>query len=725
MAPRVGSCLDYDKVLAIPMPKPPQRRYHGNSESEIPPKSLPFSRSQKRSIPEAAPPKMPVESAPPTEGKKRSRLDAIKSKLSFKDLHKEAVNYDKRAPPLPHPSSSEKQDVANITASGPSTTPAVTATTRLQHSTASSRLPTLLPVTGTRKNVGSSDKTTVVDPTARLKSKIPTSPSNLEVSGPEKSPVISKISPADYPSTEELPPKLRDPTGGSGRVKYLPRSWVESSPPSTPSPTPGLIHPAYLPRSEESSAPNTLSQVTPGIETSLASPKLQETGELSPYAAEVAKVVKAVQRQTDMKISKLSMNVSELSTWKQNQLDHRAAEVEDIKRTNAELISRVAVISEGVRKSRLSAELDLAKTTQRVKHLEERLAMADREDIEPLKKTVMQLIEKTDAMSDRYRDSPANLSKFMDTCEKKLTKMENDIAQLQKEQMRLSSPPTKFSSFSSERSGLSSDSRQVSISRLSPLPRSMTGDLPSHNNAKSHPPTKKTGSIFPRSLSFKGRKEGSPLIASAPGSFSQPRSRASSAEEPKRLNPLVSGRRDTDSIGSSHSAGKFSWRARFLRDEQRDHSERTYKSSVPLPPESNTSFDTEHSLWALGVSSTSESQSQYTEVRNESLTEPSSPIYAPGMASLPNLPDLPGLPDLPETPYPYAERTRSNSASFIPSRDPPPVPNRTYGGSFSSSWHPTDSNLPENIQQIPSAGQSTEDLHQRRVPKAHDNRKQD
>ncbi|KAJ5488648.1 hypothetical protein N7539_003538 [Penicillium diatomitis] len=709
--PRIGSSLDYDRELAIPMPKPPQRRYNTSEKSGPSPNPAPFSHLRKGSLPEAVVPNKQVDNIYATVGKKRSRLQTLKSKLSFKDLHKEATTRDQVVPPLPSGLSSEKHDASKVSVPGSPAAPATCESPRIQDGTANSRLSTPSSVPGAKVDLNNDNEKPAVGPIPRLRPKASTSPSSPGLSTPEGLPPKSKTSLSGSSAEGDTPPTHGDRSNGSSRFKYLPRLWPDNSMPSTPSPAPRAIHPAHrLLGAGLTSSPlsKTVSQgdESPGeIEPLLLeSTEILETGDLSPYAAEFAKIVRAIQGQTDIKINKLSVTVSELSKWVHDQLDARAADIEDIKRTNAELLSRMSAVQEGLRKSRLSAELDLAKTTQRVKHLEERFAIADREDIEPLKKTAKGLNEKINDMSDRCRESTVKLSRLVDTYGKKLTKIE-------KERSKFSSPPVKFGSFSSERSELSSGSVSSSLTRLSPLPRSITGFLPRQSGTLNGSQTTKTGSIFPRSLSFKSKGVSSPAGSSAPSSFSQPQDRACSASEPKKRPPLSFGKQDTDGSGSTHSTGKYSWLPRLSREEQRGCDERVYISSVPLPPENSSPFDEEHKIWERGTTPASESQALGVDLRTDTSTEPSTPVPASEVDSSPNLPDLPCL---------SVDQARSNSGSYAPERALPRIPDIPHEESSSHRWLPVKSATSNAQRQILSSARSVEDMRRRRSQKARD-----
>lgn len=105
---RRATGLNYDEELAIPMPKPPSRRETLVDETVPAEAKTPQTRARllkKRSMPDPGHGKITPSPANPADGKKKSRLETIRSKLSFRDLRKEAIKEDEQSesprPPLP------------------------------------------------------------------------------------------------------------------------------------------------------------------------------------------------------------------------------------------------------------------------------------------------------------------------------------------------------------------------------------------------------------------------------------------------------------------------------------------------------------------------------------------------------------------------------------------------------------------------------------------------
>lgn len=94
--------LDYDQELAIPMPKPRQRRFN-NPEKAPPlpeePDEMKFPIMKKRAVTDPATAGQSAsEPAVPVLTNKKSKMELIKNKLSFKDLRKESLKAEISSP---------------------------------------------------------------------------------------------------------------------------------------------------------------------------------------------------------------------------------------------------------------------------------------------------------------------------------------------------------------------------------------------------------------------------------------------------------------------------------------------------------------------------------------------------------------------------------------------------------------------------------------------------
>ncbi|KAJ5611128.1 hypothetical protein N7510_007847 [Penicillium lagena] len=295
---RAGSSLDYDKDLAVPMPKPRLFRPEPTSPTlrHVEEASLSPCRPhllKKRAVTD--PPRIHEAASLDKSGydagenKKRSKLDLIKSKLSFKDLRKECA----KDSPLP-----VRVSVVSTTASPNLMARRSVTTMGVTPPLANIRSPKSLPqrpIEVTKSVIRTSSSSNPSSFFAAARSRIPLPPSGTfsyaqgtmtpirtsslykdtttisELASSEfaakdgdmsslVSPPISasKLRPdivvtcpsfdrlssqsvvrtphtpdipwmPDYPETEDSPPNIGDLAEGRGKVKYLPASWLEKS----------------------------------------------------------------------------------------------------------------------------------------------------------------------------------------------------------------------------------------------------------------------------------------------------------------------------------------------------------------------------------------------------------------------------------------------------------------------------------------------------------------
>ncbi|KAJ5811480.1 hypothetical protein N7474_007781 [Penicillium riverlandense] len=292
------SSLDYDKELALPLPKPsffgpePISPTLRHMEEASPSPNRPHLLKKRAvtdpsRIHEAASPDKSGHGA--GEGKKRSKLDLIKSKLSFKDLRKECA----KDSPLP-----ARVSVVSSTASPNLMARRSVTSIGITTPAANIRIPRSLPqrqFEASQSVIRMSSSSNPSSPFAVARSRIPLPPSGtfsyaqgtmapartsslykdttaisglapLESAGKDGdiSPVASTPIPApklrpdivvtrpsfdrlssrpkvrtprtpdipwlpDYPETDDSPPNIGDLAEGRGKVKYLPASWLERS----------------------------------------------------------------------------------------------------------------------------------------------------------------------------------------------------------------------------------------------------------------------------------------------------------------------------------------------------------------------------------------------------------------------------------------------------------------------------------------------------------------
>lgn len=294
------SGLDYDQELALPMPKPRHIRPDPIATSCLPEEDTMRSTWKKRAVTDPVVAGSPNSDLTPSEdSKKKSRLELIKSKLSFKDLRKESMK-DEISDPVPVlpdvPTLSSNDDSkirarrplagSGIPSASPSTynfraklrpidqskpSPAgASMRATSQPSVPPSKIPpppsgslsnaqntvTPTPVRAASRlgggtvnqNTASTGMSSKQDQAAKTKISTPAPTKKLEPGIEDPRPSLGGLLKSggrtptqpnlDYPITDDSPPCADDLLEGTGKVKYVPRHWIvkHASPSAAPKP---------------------------------------------------------------------------------------------------------------------------------------------------------------------------------------------------------------------------------------------------------------------------------------------------------------------------------------------------------------------------------------------------------------------------------------------------------------------------------------------------------
>ncbi|OOQ88450.1 hypothetical protein PEBR_12192 [Penicillium brasilianum] len=732
---RKRSGLDYDGELALPMPKPHIRGENANDENSAKGAELPRPSShprllKKRSVPDAAAcARATPELTTSADGKKMTRLEAIKSKFSFKDLRREATKGDNTAttfPPMPSiekvtipPRSTTSSGTTGLTPSVYTPTPGqnikvsapplTSPVSPSQHNSAPSRI-SLAPsgtyahaqgsmtarsfLAGQRVDSWGQGTTiaerveTKVVPTTATKGSIPDPRERPKLNSLEsrsvpdartRSPLAPAFPASDYAPTGGSPPKLSDLTEGSGKVKYLPRGWLESSSPSTPSPTARYMRPAQAPYQEVTTPtsdplPYFMLGFEERLETinlSLDKPTPPEMKDLDTAThTEVVDMILAIQQKADTGISSLARELKELSQWIKDQLKPQVTSVRDLQRTNAQLDSRQKEISQNMRKLKLDLEVKMGVMDQRLGIIESRLGQGTEQRFTPVESkheqetdqyasivdntrwedlnselhkialSMQDLTQRTEDAIERWTANSDKAAKLMKNQDAHILKMEKEIAELVKKQANQAKSlpsPSLAQRFVSQSTTASTEPliKQPEFPlppmRVSPLPR-----IPSRQ--REMPPAKnETGSFITRSISMKkglakvasNSPESQSKIRERLGSAEHSKSKVAGTEETKKRNIFGFRRRDTKSEDPENGSSKLSWLPRRSRDGRSSDNASSRSVTPPPPIPRNVLQNIENNIQAASqIHPAFRNKVQQSVMHDESLGIPSTPLTA-------------------------------------------------------------------------------------------------
>ncbi|KAJ5584997.1 uncharacterized protein N7459_004797 [Penicillium hispanicum] len=651
--PRKTSQLDYDGELALPMPKP---RFTRTDKQESPPATpednSKFPRSKKRAVTDpvvshagrtSSEPMSPF-SLSSNDGKKMSKLELIKSKLSFKDLKKECSKDElpSRIPPLPTKETLKPSPRRVVTGSSlpsispsssrfkpkpkPSDEPSSPVPARVHAmpsgvvKNSATRIP--LPPSATSVNVpgainplqSSNGSVGSTPPNATAGSDVPqkisegsglafstqgrhqpdivvTRPS-FEVAS-KKNRASTPTSPLpDYPVTDESPPRLRDLTEGEGRVKYLPRSWVIDTP--SGSPAPKAKRPAPIAYKDRQAPMASLTDHLPSYEERLEEANMPLGQPVSPEIRnrpmpmqidDIVEMVRSIQRQTDTGIGTITKKMEEVSTWIGDQLNNHIASISDLGRANSELFTKQCQISREMMKFQLDIRLDIGVMERRLNAFEGRLMDELQGEIRALARSYEELQQKTEVLMEKY--SAGDNQSFLEEQRQRTAEMENEIAYLKarRDGSKSFSPlPVRH------RNSISSNgSAEPLIKQVSPLsapvhPASSPVDPLA---SRLVPPVMETKGKFTRSVSLtrKGLLKGIKDIASTSPDSKDKTTLAKTRSDEEKKWGMFGLRRRRDASDGSRSERQFPWAsARRSKDvTPREDAASSRSSTPPLP----------------------------------------------------------------------------------------------------------------------------------------------
>jgi hypothetical protein len=487
------SGLDYEEDLALPMPKP--HRSRGNSpeadaifEDYQTPLENPPSLNEFPSR-EVSPSCESTTSTIP-ESKKRTKFQILKSKMSFKDLKKELPS-DEVSDPIPVPVLGENTkpclrrplNSATNTPSIASTacttkvrptlnqialTRKVSVSTKSTSSVNASATPSRIPLPPSitlsqggvpLKTDGSQRRTSGRRPpsyssNASQEEKVVTD-SSLGTASPDTREShqldIVVISPSPegasntlsvppylgrpkYPVTGESPPHPDDLLEGSGKVKYIPRTWLDGPCPPTPSSLNGkdsVESTSTAKQYRSSSIPSRVPTLKERFEK--ASLPLEESanGPRRPMGLqvdEIVEMVRSIQRHADTGIEGMTKKLEELSTWITDQLNHHIQNITDLSRANSDLFNKQSQLSREMMSFQLAIRLEIGGMERHLNGFEMQLVDELQAEVQALAKSYEQLNIKTDALlQDPSKDEAKH---FMEVQRMKNTEIEAEIAYL-------------------------------------------------------------------------------------------------------------------------------------------------------------------------------------------------------------------------------------------------------------------------------------------------------
>ncbi|KAJ5083516.1 hypothetical protein N7456_012943 [Penicillium angulare] len=640
---RKMSSLDYNESLALPMPKPRHPKdISPDSPCSIEDEIAKYNEQKKRVVTD---PVISVDITASESGsshdagdnKKVSRLDMIKSKLSFKDLRKESARQELATNPVPQgrraftgsaiptPASTlpgsrvkEKTNPASGRKISSPILPSSATMTQIQH--ANRKIP--LPPSGTFHHPPStlipSRRTSTIDKQApattsdlrTMQRKLDSTNDSTNVTEKGRRGGPPSRASIETPSGKPLPAK---PSSGprntvtkdssSSHVRYLTDGQAPVNPFDglsaprhlsggkfkTPSPT------AYS-KSETPVSP--MAEHLPSLMERLNKENMPHEKEIHPEVSaaahldDIVDLVRSIQRQLDTGMASVSRKIEDLSTWVGDQLKNQIESNSDLSRANSDLFSKQYQISREMMKFQLDIRLDIGAMERRMSLFENKVLDDLQNEIRSLARSYEELSQKTEMIIEKY--SFGDAESFIDQQLQRNAEIERELAYLKARQQNFISH--EIAPFAAEQripSRQSLSSRESSEPLIkqnmivqSPRPPPETTNI-MRNPARVMAMTEnRTLSAFPRSVSLtkKGFLKGIKDMTSSPlePPKEKPLSKTSSNDDTKRWNVfgLRRKREHTD------ATNKFTWspRARRIRDPMIPEDTGTTCSRSSTPP---------------------------------------------------------------------------------------------------------------------------------------------
>lgn len=491
---RKVSGLDYEEDLALPMPKP--HRSRGNSpeaDAILEDYQTPLGSPPSLIEPPSRDVSPSCESTTSTvpESKKRSKFQILKAKMSFKDL-KELPN-DENTNPIPVPqltentkprlrrplntattmpsiASTASSTKVRSTLSQDSLTRKVSTSTKSAHfanaSATKSRIPLppsnalshvqggvpLAKTDGIQRRVSgqrppsyssnaNKEERAVMESSFGIASSDTSERHQLDIvvtrpslEGPlNPSSVPPYLHRPRYPVTGESPPHPNDLLEGSGKVKYIPKTWLDGPCPPTPSPLNGKdsVDPTTVKHYRSSSIPSRVptlkerfEKATVSLEKSVNSP----SHPMGLQVNEIVEMVRSIQRHAENGIEGMTKKLEELSTWITDQLNHHIQNITDFSRASPDFLNKQSQLSREMMGLQLAIRLEIGDMERHLNGFEMQLVDGLQAEVWALAKSYNELNIKTDAL---LQDSSKDEAKhFMEVQRMKNTDIEAEIAYL-------------------------------------------------------------------------------------------------------------------------------------------------------------------------------------------------------------------------------------------------------------------------------------------------------
>ncbi|KAJ5674547.1 uncharacterized protein N7477_004481 [Penicillium maclennaniae] len=424
------------------------------------------------------------DSCTPEDMKKKSKLDLIKSKLSFKDLRKEVSLEDIRVSPpmpkafdLPTPPLNENSRRAFHFAASPNTIPPMAQSNynfkaklkpidqgnlfgcTSQSSTAPSKIP--LPPSGTYTNAHgivvpsrnqnrrvssakSQSSSTTQDSTQskssaehntgatgtvkRRPKKLVLSRTCVDIS--QSSSVFCRV--PNHQSNKISPPMPRHLSEVPGKTRYQPRNWAERDcGPSVP-PKENIIIPiAY----KENKAPVTcLPDYIPSFRERMEKVGLPleeiayPSRSIPMQVDDLVDMVHSIQRHTNLGINNLNNKLDELANWISDQLQKQVTSISDLARAKADLNSKQLEVSKEIMKFQMECRLEVGVMERRLNNFEMKVMDEAQAEIRALVRSYEDLNCKTENLINEY--SSHTIQKFIACQHRKNEEVQKDITYL-------------------------------------------------------------------------------------------------------------------------------------------------------------------------------------------------------------------------------------------------------------------------------------------------------
>jgi len=235
-----------------------------------------------------------------------------------------------------------------------------------------------------------------------------------------------------YPVTKDSPPLPSDLLEGSGKAKYLPQEWLMRDSAASIPPKPN--RPAPTAYKDGEPPVTTIPDYLPSFKERLDKAGIPMDGLASPNHSipvqldDLVDMVRAIQKKTDTGVNNVTRKLDDLSRWIGDQLQSQVDSISDLARTKAELNNKQFDISREMMKFQMDVRLEIGVMERRLNTFEMKVMDEVQAEIRALGRSYADLNRRTESLTERL--TSGDLQKHIECQHRKTDEIRREVAYL-------------------------------------------------------------------------------------------------------------------------------------------------------------------------------------------------------------------------------------------------------------------------------------------------------